>query len=576
MIEIFGKFRILLDRKEQRGAVWLLLMSIVGAFFEMLGVSLVVPLMTAITEPELVTRSALLTRLCAALGIQGHRQFIVLCILAMLAVFILKYLYMILRSACTARFIYNNRFRMQQKMLRAFLRKPYEYYLTAQTGEILRIIRADVMNTYSLLGTLISLISESVVSLAIILVVVWIDPLMTLLIAAVLTVMVLIIAKLIKPILREEGVRQRANLSKSYKWLLQSVQGIKEIRIGGREAFFEERFGEAGKAQVASEMRYAVLNRIPRIILEMGCICSALIAMLVMILHGREPSTLLPSFAAFAMAAVKLMPAFNRILNAVSTISYHGPSIDRLIENSRSPEEARDAEDHGGAEITLTDRVECRDVTFRYAPDAEPILENASMTVLAGQSVGISGLSGAGKTTTVDVLLGLLKPEKGVILCDGVDITQNYRAWLEHVAYIPQSIFMLDGTIRENVIFGSPLTDDSKVWKALEDAKLADFVRNLKAGLDTEIGERGVRLSGGQRQRIGIARALYSDPELLVFDEATSSLDTETEAAIMEAIHALHGEKTMIIIAHRYDTIKNCDILYRVIDRKIERVEEQT
>ena len=571
MIEMIGKFRILLDKKEQRGAVGLLLMSVVGACFEMLGVSLVVPLMTAIMEPELVTDSALLTRLCAALGIQGHTEFIVLCILTMLAVFLLKYVYLILRSACTARFIYSNRFRMQQRMLRAFLRKPYEYYLTAQTGEILRIIRADVINTYGLLGTVLSLISESVVSLAIILVVVWIDPHMTLLIAGVLTVIVLIIARWIKPILREEGIRQRANLTKAYKWLLQSVQGIKEIRIGGREDYFEERFGEAGRAQVASERRYAVLNRIPRTVIEMGCICSALIAMLVMILNGREPRTLLPSFAAFAMAAVKLMPAFNRVINAVSTISYHGPSVDRLIENSRGLEEAEDAENAGGAEITLTDRVECRGITFRYAPELEPILEDASMTVPAGQSVGISGLSGAGKTTAVDVLLGLLKPEKGVILCDGVDINENYRGWLEHVAYIPQSIFMLDGTIRENVVFGSPITDDSRVWKALEDAKLADFVRAQKDGLDTEIGERGIRLSGGQRQRIGIARALCCDPELLVFDEATSALDTETEAAIMEAIHALHGKKTMIIIAHRYDTIKNCDIIYRVSDRKIER-----
>ena len=569
MIETIKKIILLLDKKEKRKAIGLLLIATAGAFFEMLGVSLMVPLMTAIMEPEIIANNALIARFCTILGIESHRGFIILCIVAMIAVFVIKDLFLLFENTSTAKFVFENRFRMQQKMLRAFLRKPYSYYLNAQSGEILRIIRTDVQNTYALLDMLLSLISESIVSLAIILVVVLINPLMTLLIGVFVSIIMLIIVKVIKPILREEGVLYRKNLSKAYKWMLQSIHGIKEIKIGRREEFFEGSFEKVGKQQVESEKRYAVLNGIPRIIIELGCICAALIAMLIMIVSGREPKTLVPAFSAFAMAAVKLMPAFSRVINAVSSIVYHGPSIDRLLENISSLPDDEAPSLSGEKIISLHDKVEFKNVTFRYKPESESILENASMIVPAGSSVGISGVSGVGKTTAVDILLGLLKPENGEILCDGVNIADHYNDWLEHVSYIPQSIFMLDGSIRENVVFGSKVSDDSKIWAVLEDAQLADFVKKQPDGLDTQIGERGIRLSGGQRQRIGIARALYSEPELLVLDEATSSLDALTESGIMTAIHALHGKKTMIIIAHRLETIGNCDMVYRIENKKI-------
>lgn len=530
----------------------------------MLGVSLMVPLMTAIMRPDVVVENSMIAGICGTLGIADHRGFIVLCIIAMLAVYCIKAGFLVFRNNYTASYVYKSRFLMQQKMFRAFLKKPYDYYLNANSGEILRIVRTDVMNSYALLNTLLSLASESIVSVAVIAVVIAINPLMTLLIAVVNTVILLIVVKVIKPILKEEGVRYNKNVSKSYNWMLQAIQGIKEIKIGGRENFFENNFESAGWAQVDSEKRYSLLNGLPRIIIELGCIASALIAMLLMIMLGSEPETLVPAFSAFAMAAVKLMPAFSRVVNSVSAVSYYGTALDRLIENLGDATDTDDAHETVDTPITLRDKIEFKNITFRYQPGTPPILQNASMTIPVGSSVGISGLSGAGKTTTVDILLGLLQPEQGEILCDGVNIMDNYKGWLNQVAYIPQSIFMLDGSIRENVVFGSEYTDDAAIWAVLEDAKLADFVRELPEQLDTEIGERGIRLSGGQKQRVGIARALYNDPELLVLDEATASLDTETENAILEAIRSLRGRKTMIIIAHRQSTIADCDIIYRL------------
>lgn len=564
MIDTIKKLNQLLEPREKRKLIPLLLLTTAGAFFEMLGVSMVVPLVTAIMNPEILTTNALIAPLCRIFGITEHREFIIFCIVAMILVFIIKDLFLVFEHYCRSRFVFHNRFRMQQKTLHAFLKKPYEYYLNARSGEILRVVRTDVQNVYGLLMTFLSLVSESVVSLALIAVILTIDPVMTLLIAGFLAVMVAVIVKVVRPKLQKEGKIFRENLSKAYSWTLQCIQGIKEIKVGGRENFFEQSFEEVGKNQIEAEKRYTVLNSVPKVIIEMGCVCSALLVMLIMILAGREPADLIPAFAAFAMAAVKLMPASNRIINAVNAVAYHGSSIDRLLENLQKEEAPEGEAENSKVKIKLQKEAELSEISYRYPNSNEIIFDGASMKIPVGHSVGIIGTSGAGKTTAVDILLGLLKPEKGCVLSDGVDVSQNLRGWQDLIGYIPQSIFMMDGTVRDNVVFGADVSDDEKVWKALREARLEDFIRRQPDGLDTQIGERGIRLSGGQRQRIGIARALYEDPELLVFDEATSSLDNETESAIMESINSLHGKKTMVIIAHRLQTIENCDMVYRV------------
>ncbi|MDO4808504.1 MAG: ABC transporter ATP-binding protein [Eubacteriales bacterium] len=564
MIDTIKKLNQLLEPREKRKLIPLLLLTTAGAFFEMLGVSMVVPLVTAIMNPEILTTNALIAPLCRIFGITEHREFIIFCIVAMILVFIIKDLFLVFEHYCRSRFVFHNRLRMQQKTLHAFLKKPYEYYLNARSGEILRIVRTDVQNVYGLLMTFLSLVSESVVSLALIAVILTIDPVMTLLIAGFLAVMVAVIVKVVKPKLKKEGKIFRENLSKAYDWTLQCIQGIKEIKVGGRERFFEQSFAEAGEKQIEAEKRYTVLNSVPKVIIEMGCVCAALLVMLIMILAGREPADLIPAFAAFAMAAVKLMPASNRIINAVNAVAYHGSSIDRLLENLQKEEAPEGEAENSKVKIKLQKEAELSEIGYRYPNSNEIIFDGASMKIPVGHSVGIVGTSGAGKTTAVDILLGLLKPERGCVLSDGVDVSQNLRGWQDLIGYIPQSIFMMDGTVRDNVVFGADASDDEKVWKALREAQLEDFIRRQPDGLDTQIGERGIRLSGGQRQRIGIARALYEDPELLVFDEATSSLDNETEAAIMESINSLHGKKTMVIIAHRLQTIENCDMVYRV------------
>ena len=298
------------------------------------------------------------------------------------------------------------------------------------------------------------------------------------------------------------------------------------------------------------------------------------IVLALLIANGFELTSIIPVMTAVAMAAVRLLPSINRMAGALSNITYNEPMLDKLISNLSelsSVQTVKDSRDSCNLRSSDEDTaVSLKGVWFKYPNHEKYILEEADFSVRKGQMAGIIGGSGSGKTTAVDIILGLLHPVKGIAEVGGLSISENPDVCLSHIGYIPQSIFLLDDTIRENIIFGDTKEKgDEFIWKILKDAALEEFVSELENGLDTQIGERGVKLSGGQKQRIGIARALYRDPDILFFDEATSSLDNETEKSIMDSILRLHGKKTMIIIAHRLSTIESCDHIYRIDNGKI-------
>jgi ABC-type multidrug transport system fused ATPase/permease subunit len=293
-------------------------------------------------------------------------------------------------------------------------------------------------------------------------------------------------------------------------------------------------------------------------------------------MSGNDVTSLVSMIGTLGVAAVRIMPCVNRINTYITDITYFKPCLDYVYENMNINEiSRRNNQTLKPVDVTKTmelrDKIELKNIVYAYPNTDKLIFDHANMVVPYGKSVGIMGPSGAGKSTIVDILLGLLTVREGTIECDGVNIFDNYPAWLSQIGYIPQSIYLVDEPIRNNIAFGiaDDEIDDKRIWDVLEEAQLGDFIKTLPEGLDTAIGDRGVRLSGGQRQRIGIARALYHNPEILVFDEATSALDNETEAAVMEAINSFHGRKTMVIIAHRLNTIEKCDIIYKVDEGQI-------
>lgn len=575
MIHIIKKFGQLLDTHQKGRITIILIMMIVGAFLEVLSVSLLVPLISAMMQPNIIETNQYIGAFCSFFGIVDSRQLLIVCLCALIAIFILKNVYLILEYYVQYRFIYNNQFATQKRILGIYLRRSYEFFLGADSGEIIRVINTDVGNSYNLLMSLLSIATELIVSLTLIVTVLIISPTITIATGVILLVTMLVIAYVIKPQLRKAGFQSQDAAAAMYKWLLQSINGIKEIKISQTEDYFQENFDKNGKILVETSRKNSVFQTIPRMLIEMTTTSVALIVIVCMALAGAEMDTLIPALSAFVMAAIKLLPSANRIVGGINQIAFQEPALEQLLEKINALEEGDlQAFKQQNSDPVLQEpqkEICLSDILYAYPNAEKPVLSHADMVVPIGSSVGIVGASGAGKTTAVDVLLGLLNAQSGQVLCDGLNVKADYQAWLSHIGYIPQMIFMLDDTIRANVAFGRSNgdIDDAKVWEAIEKAQLADFVRSLPDGLDTGIGERGIRVSGGQRQRIGIARALYTDPEILVFDEATSALDNETEAAIMESIHALHGEKTMIIIAHRLTTIEECDMVYRVENGKI-------
>jgi ABC-type multidrug transport system fused ATPase/permease subunit len=578
MIGVIKKFNTLMDKRQKKRIGILFVITVIGAFLEVLGVGLMLPLVKAIMQPDIIERNEIIKWVCGVFDLHSHRTFVIVCIAALILIFIFKDVFLMAQYYVQARFVFNNRFATQQRLLHVFLNRPYEYFLNVKSGEIMRVITGDVGSTYSLLMTLLSLGTESLVSLALAVTIFIVDPIMSSLLAVMLGVILILIAKVVRPILRRKGLDLQKHSALTNKWLIQAINGIKEIKVADKEEFFEKNYEVSGRRMISAEKWNSVFSQIPRLLIEMVCVCSMLAVIALMIYFGKDIDELVPTLGAFAMAAVKLMPSANRIVGAINGIAFQEPALDKLLENLEqlesdnekyAAENAREKE----CDLTLNNEVRLSDITYRYPNSNKHVLSDAEMVIPAGKSVGIVGTSGAGKTTAVDIMLGLLRPEKGQVLTDGVDVMKSYDEWLSHIGYIPQSIFMLDGTIKENVAFAVKEDEntDAKVWHALEEAQLADFVRELPDGINTQIGERGVRLSGGQRQRIGIARALFEDPAILVFDEATSALDNETEAAIMESINSLHGRKTLIIIAHRLQTIENCDIVYRVAGGKIKQ-----
>lgn len=578
MKKIFAKLRVLLDKKQKRYMVVLLFMMLIGAILETMGVSLIVPVVTAVMDPTAVQTSWYMAPIYNGFHMKTPTQFTIFMMLALIGVFVVKNVFLFLQNKMQLRFVYSNQFATSRRMMINFMKRPYEYYLNADTSVIQRSITSDVNNMYGLILSLLQLISEIIVFICLVVALLATDVMMTVTVAVLLIAVLMIIKVIVKPIMRKSGKENQDFYSGLYKWIDQSVMGIKEIKIANKENYFITEYAKCGEGYVNAVQKYNLYNSTPRLLIETVSVCGMIAYLLIQMLNGTQVTAILPQLTAMAFAAMRLIPCANRINNHLTSIAYFEPFFMGVSDNLQ--EEISDSNVEYNLEaymkkktvekLEMKDKIALKNITYKYPNTDTYIFKDADMEIPIGQSVGIVGTSGAGKTTIVDIMLGLLQIDAGEILADNVEIREHYESWLKNVGYIPQTIFMVDSTIRKNVAFGyaDEDIDDEKVWRALKEAQLDEFVRGLPEGLDTGIGERGIRISGGQRQRIGIARALFEDPEVLVLDEATSALDNETEAAIMDSINRLHGRKTLIIIAHRLQTIEKCDMVYRVENGK--------
>lgn len=575
-MDIIKKMRYILDRRQKIQICLLGVLIFIGGLLETVSVSGVLPIVWVIIDPAKAQENKYIRMAMDFLGIDSIERFIIPLLIALIVLYVLKNAFLLFLANEQNKFIAFNRNKLISQVLREFLNRPYEFYLDADIPTVFRLTDSDIPNVFNILMAMISLVSEAIVFVLLCVVMAATDWKLLLFLIVVFGILSFMILKVLKPRLSRLGEKNLAIQSRIAKWRIQAIYGIKDVKVLHRESFFADNYEGSGKIGAGYSKNYAVMNNMPRLLIETVFISSILGYIILYISLGNNAASLIPMLAAFAVAAVRMMPSVNRINTYMTDISYFRPCLDYVYENMNINEISRRNNQtlkpaDPSKSMQLHDKIELKEIVYAYPNTDKLIFDRANMVIPYGKSVGIMGPSGAGKSTIVDILLGLLKVREGSIQCDGVNIFDNYPAWLSQIGYIPQSIYLVDEPVRNNIAFGiaEDEIDDRRIWEVLEEAQLKDFIQGLPGGLDTAIGDRGVRLSGGQRQRLGIARALYHNPEILVFDEATSALDNETEAAVMEAVNSFHGRKTMVIIAHRLNTIEKCDRIYKVDDGKI-------
>lgn len=567
-MNLIKEFRYLFDIKLKLKFIGMIFVILLGALAELLGVSMIMPIVTLATDPAAVKTNRICLIITRITGVEETSQVLLILIGVMIGVYLLKNIYLSWMAYTMNSFSKNTRLLFSTKLMEAYMKQPYAYFLHKNTAEILRSVNSDTGDMYTVIINILQIISQGVTTVVLVVFLAVTNWQMTLVVAIVLGACGGFIVLVLQRKLRRLGVEYHDLGADVIKCSKQAYEGIKEVKIMNKERYFINEYRNIFNNVTRMELIYNLLSLIPKYLIETITMGGILGYLAVVIMMGGNLGEMLTQLAAFAVAAFRLLPGVNTLYNGFSNVLYNKASIDLIYHDIREVENMDDSVIGGGEceKLHFKKEIEVRDIHFKYDKSDKVILDRVNLKISKGESVAFIGESGGGKTTLVDVILGILIPQSGSVLVDGVNINEIMQSWHHDIGYIPQMIFMLDDTVRRNVAFGirDEEIEDDKVWEALRKAQLEEFVRGMDAGLDTEVGEAGMRLSGGQRQRIGIARALYHDPDILVFDEATSALDNETEKEVMSAIDALHGSKTMIMIAHRLTTIENCDHVYRV------------
>lgn len=564
LIDILQSLWRLLTPRQRRGAFFLAVLMLVGMGFETLSTGLVIPLMALLSRADLAANYPAVPHFFAALGAADPNHWVIIGLSGFLFVYVLKTAFLGFLAYWQTRFIYGVQIALSQRLFELYLRQPYTFHLQRNSAQLIRNVTLEVSSVSEAMYFGTQLLTELFVLVALSSLLFLVEPVGALALGGVLGAAGWGFLRMTRRRITAWGQAQQLHQGYRLQHLQQGLGSVKDIKLLGRETEFIERYSRHTAQAIHAGRRNMLLQQFPRLWLELVAV-GGLVAMVVtMLSFGRNLDTVLPTLGLFAVAAFRLMPSVNRMLNAVQTLRFVLPAVENLNAEFGDIEPARVTPAEGVR--PFISRMELVAISYSYPGAERKSLDKVSLSISRGESVGFIGASGAGKSTLVDVLLGLLSPQEGHVLIDGADLAENPRAWQSQIGYVPQSIYLTDDSLRSNVAFGVPEAqiDEAAVRRAIQAAQLDGFVASLADGLEAQVGERGVRLSGGQRQRIGIARALYHDPEVLVFDEATSALDTETEGGVMDAVRALKGKKTVIIVAHRLSTVQHCDRLFQL------------
>ncbi len=565
--------------RQKRNLTGMAFLILINSFVSLLSVSVLTPFIQAVMSPEELLKNDLIKLMYDMLSLSDTNQLVTLLAVLIMLVYIGKNGFVIFMNNMQYRFSYYGKREMQNKLMKYYISREYTFFLKNNSANLLQDIYFDPEMFYAAVLNMLQLASEVCVSGLLLLYLLWKDPLITCGVAVAMILLVFLFMKKLRRILSRFGEERRKYNAGVLQCMQEAFGGIKEIKIANREPYFEQEFCRQNGIYTHVIKQNAFLSSIPKPVMEAVCIAGLMGAIIVRInLTDVDSTQFVETLAVFAASAFCLLPSANKMSEYLGSIIHNGVVLHKIGDQYAAIKDMDIVikKEKNYKPVSLEKEIRVEHMTFQYPDTESPVLKDVNVTIPKNASAAFIGPSGAGKTTIVDLILGVLKPDEGTITADGMNIAESYRGWHDKIGYIPQTIFMLDDTIRNNIAFGQgDDIDEGQIWEALKKAQLDTFVAGLEHGLDTMIGEGGVRISGGQRQRIGIARALYRNPEVLVLDEATSALDTETEAAVMEAIDHLQGKMTMLIIAHRLTTIRNCSIIYKVENGTVTRQEKE-
>lgn len=548
----------------RKKTIILLGLTLIGTLLEVVGIGLVVPLIALMADENFLGKYPVITELINVIGSPAKAQLVIYGMLLLLGAYVIKGLYLAFLSWKQAKYVFGIKTYLSDTLFENYLRAPYEFHLQQNSGYLIRNLTVEVHQfVYSVLNPLIILTVELTVIIALACMLFFFEPASAFFLFSATIISMYVFQLSTRNYLQKWGKERQREEGYKIQKAQEGLAGVKDIKLLGQEYSFVTNYSIHNRNASLVERKQYTLSHMPQLWLETVGAMGLTLLVIITVQRTNSPADIVPIIALFSAAAFRILPSAKRILNAIQSLRYSAAVIDLMANELNRRQSSKSLET---SKINFNNTIELERVYYAYPKSFTETLSDINLKISKGQCIGIIGASGAGKSTLVDVMLGLLQPKSGSILVDGVDINTGMRSWRNQIGYVQQSIFLTDDSLRRNIAFGlkDENINEELIKQAIKAAQLESFISTLPQGLDTFVGERGIRLSGGQIQRIGIARALYHNPPVLVFDEATSALDSETEMEVMDSIKSMKGARTLIIIAHRLSTIDYCDKVYRL------------
>ena len=565
----------ILTPRERRNAGLLFVMILMMALLDMIGVASILPFMAVLTNPEIIETNIILRKMFQASGIfkiETREQFIFGLGILVFILLVVSLFFKALTTYVQVRFVQMREYSIGRRLVESYLKQPYDWFLSRHSADIGKTILSEVsMVIGNAINPLMELIAKSMIAISLIVLLIITDPKLALVVGLLLGIAYGLIYYFARNFLTRIGKERLKSNELRFTAVSEAFGAAKEVKVGSLEQTYIKRFSDSAKNYARTGASIKVVTQLPRFILEAIAFGGIMLVILYLMAQKGSFNNALPIISLYVFAGYRLMPAIQNIFASVSQLTYVGPSLNALTDSIKNLKVLESNQDQ--SILSLDKSIILKNIHYNYPNAKRNALEGINLTIPSKSTVGLVGATGSGKTTTVDIILGLLEPQKGTLEVDGQLITkQNSRAWQSSIGYVPQHIYLSDDTIAANIAFGKDREDINiqAVERASKIANLHEFVINdLSKKYHSIVGERGVRLSGGQRQRIGIARALYHNPKVIILDEATSALDNETEQAVMDAVNNIGKDITIILIAHRLNTVKNCDIIFKLEKGKL-------